>query len=309
MLPCKKLRGGFLYPLLRAINTFFGLMIRFSVFSLSRRRAIVLVVTISVFALTIWFINSFLPYRNLWLQFDTESDISTFFCEYTDMSAIIRQPINTFSNFIYWMVGIAILRRGWKDQSKSKRYNLVCANPFYSITLGCIMLYIFCASTFFHSSLISFASRLDFSSVYSLSLFPLMYFAHRVWLLSIGVPSNVKHTKSTTTVVAVFTTAYLLLTFFLPHGTENYTVLSIIATIIVFGIIVEKRDPGKTNKYYLMASIGSILFAVMWFGFDVYKILCDKDSWVQPHSLWHLFAGVSVFYFYMYIRSEKNLVH
>lgn len=283
-------------------------MIRYNVFQLSRRRIIVLVTTISFFGLAIWLVNSFVPYKNLWLAFDTDSDIGTFFCERTDMSAIIRQPINTFSNFIYWMVGVAIVRRGWKDQSKSKRYNLVCANPFYSITLGGIMLYIFCASTFFHSSLISFASRLDFSSVYSLSLFPLMYFTHRVWLLSIGVPSNVKHTKSTTTVVAVFTSAYLLLTFFLPHGIENFTVLGIIFTIIVFGIIVEKRDPGKTNKYYLMASIGSILIAVMWFGFDVYKILCNENSWIQPHSLWHLFAGISVFYFYMYIRSEKNKI-
>lgn len=283
-------------------------MIRYNVFQLSQRRTLVLFTTVSFFAMAIWCINSFNPYKNLWFGFDIDNDISTFFCEHTDMSATIRQPLNTFSNFIYWMVGVAILRRGWKDQSKSKRYNLVCANPFYSITLGCIMLYIFCASTFFHSSLISFASRLDFSSVYSLSLFPLMYFTHRVWLLSIDVPSNVRHTKSTTTVIAFFTTAYLLLTFFLPHGTENYTVLSIIATIIVFGIIVEKRDPGKTNKYYLMASIGSILIAVMWFGFDVYKVLCDENSWIQPHSLWHLFAGISVFYFYMYIRSEKNRI-
>ena len=58
-------------------------------------------------------------------------------------------------------------------------------------------------------------------AVYSLSLFPLMYFTHRVWLLSAGLPSNTKHTKSTTTVVTVFSILYLLLTFFLPEGFDK----------------------------------------------------------------------------------------
>jgi hypothetical protein len=169
-------------------------------------------------------------------------------------------------------------------------------------------LYIFSASVFFHSSLIHFASELDFSAVYSLSLFPLMYFTHRVWLLKLGLPSNTRHPKSTRTVIVVFTLAYLLLTFFLPeHGhLRDYVVLSIIITLIAFGIIVERSDRGKTNHYYLLASVVSILFAVMWFSFDVYKVMCDSESVIQPHSLWHLFSGISAFYFYMYIRSEKN---
>ncbi len=283
-------------------------MVRFSVFKLSVRRLVVFIVTISVFGLGIWLLNSTSAYRGFWLQFYTESDVKTFFCEKTNMQNLIRQPINTFSNFIYWLGALAILRRGWKDQRNQKRYNLVSANPFYSIMFGFILLYIFCASVFFHSSLIHFASELDFSAVYSLSLFPLMYFSHRVWLLAIGVPSNVRHTKSTVTVISAFSILYLLLTFFLPDGTQNYVVLTIILLLVLFGIIVERKDPGRTNHYYLLASIGYILFAVMWFVFDVYKIICNPNSWIQPHSLWHFCSGVSAFYFYMYIRSERNKI-
>ncbi len=283
-------------------------MVRFNVFTFSKQRLLFLLVTIFLYALGIWFLNHMFPSTGMWDKFYAEDDIGTFFCEKTNMNLIVRQPINTFSNFIYWIVAVIILRRGWKDQSKRNRYNIISANPFYSILLGGIMVYIFCASTFFHSSLIEFASRLDFSAVYSLSLFPLMYFTHRVWLLTIGVPSNVKHTKSTTILIIVFSLAYLLLTFFLPEGRENYTVLGIIITIIIFGIIVEKKDPGKTNHYYLIACIISILMAVMWFAFDIYKVFCNQNSIIQPHSLWHLFAGISTFYFYMYIRSEKNKI-
>jgi hypothetical protein len=92
----------------------------------------------------------------------------------------------------------------------------------------------------------------------------------------------------------------------LPEGWGKYTVLAIIFFLIAFAIFVERRDPGKTNKNYLWVCFASILIAVMWYAFDVYKVLCDPNSFIQPHSMWHLFAGISSFYFYMYIRSEKN---
>lgn len=283
-------------------------MVSYNIFQLSRRRLVVLLTTTILFGLVIWLLNEVVPYRNIWQGFITEEDIGRHFCEKTFMDKIVRQPVNTFSNFIYWISAVAILRRGWKDQSKRNKYNLVSANPFYSIVYGGILFYIFCASTFFHSSLIHFASRLDFSAVYSLALFPLMYYAHRVWLLTIGVPSNVKHTKSTTTVVTLFSVLYVLFTFFTPKGWDDYVVLGIIILMGMFGMFVESKDKGKTNWRYLAISMVSIAFAVMWFAFDVYKILCDPDSYIQPHTLWHLFSGIAAFYFYMYIRSERNVL-
>ncbi len=237
-------------------------MVSYNIFRLSRRRLMVLLSTTAMFGLVIWIVNEVVPYRNIWVGFITEEDIGTYFCEKTFMDKIVRQPINTFSNFIYWISALAILRRGWKDQSKRNRYNLVSANPFYSIVYGGILLYIFCASTFFHSSLIHFASRLDFSAVYSLALFPLMYYAHRVWLLSIGVSSNVKHTKSTTTVVSLFSVLYVLFTFFTPKGWDDYVVLGIIIVMSLLGIYVEQRDKGRTNWRYLAISMASIAFGL-----------------------------------------------
>ena len=272
------------------------------------RRAIVLASTISLFGAGIWLLNHFAPLHGYWNQFYTEGDMGTFFCEKTNLDNFIRQPINTFSNFIYWIAAIVILNRGWKDRKKKTRYNIISANPFYSLTLGFIMLYIFCASVFFHSSLIHIASELDFSAVYSLSLFPFMYFTHRVWLLRLGIPSNQKHPQSTRVLSIVFPIAYLLLTFGLPNVNRNYVVLAIIFMVVFFATIVERYDRGKTNHYYLIVCMTSILFAAMWFGFDVHKVLCNPDSFIQPHSLWHLFSGIGTFYFYMYIRSEKNKI-
>ena len=46
----------------------------------------------------------------------------------------------------------------------------------------------------------------------------------------------------------------------------------------------------------------------MWYAFDLTKVLCNENNFIQPHSLWHLFSGIAAFYFYMYIRSEKNRI-
>jgi Ceramidase len=283
-------------------------MVRFNIFDISRRRAVIIISTGILFTIVIWLLNSVLPVRGIWDHFYTEKEIGTFFCEQTDMENAVRQPVNTFSNFIYLLAAVAILHRGWKDRTKRNRYNIISANPYYSFLLGGILLYIFGASVFFHASLIHFASELDFSAVYSLTLFPLMYFVHRVWLFQIGLPSNTRHPRSTWTLIILFGLAYLCMTLFLKEGMRDQVVLGLIIALIFFGFIVEKRDPGKTNHYYLLTAVISILIAVMWFIFDTKKIFCQPGSYLQPHSLWHFFSGTAAFYFYMYIRSEKNKI-
>ena len=210
-------------------------MVRFNVFNISRRRALIILSTGAFFTLIIWFLNSVLPVKGVWDHFYTEKEIGTFFCERTDMENIVRQPVNTFSNFIYLLVGLTIIERGYKDLKKRKRYNIISANPYYSFLLGGILLYMFVASVFFHASLIHFASELDFSAVYSLSLFPLMYFVHRVWLLQIGLPSNIRHPRSMWTLIILFIVSYLCMTFFLPQSIRDKVVLGIIIALIFPG--------------------------------------------------------------------------
>lgn len=283
-------------------------MVQYDLLRFSKRRLLVFILTAMAFAFAIYVVNNLLPLYDVWSGYRAESDIGTYFCEQTFMEKVVRQPINTFSNIVYLMAAVIILRRGWKDQGRKAPYNIVSANPFYSITYGVILFYTFCASTFFHSSLIHFASRLDFSAVYSLALFPMMYFTHRLWLLSLGLPSNRRHAKSLYTVIPVFSLLYFAFTFGVPDGWDDQVVFALILIMVVMGAILELKDPGRTNHRYLIICIAAIMIAIVWFVFDTHKILCNPDSVLQPHSLWHLFAGTSTFYFYLYIRSEKNKI-
>jgi len=241
-----------------------------------------------------------------WNDKPSYDDIEFYFCELTNMNGLIRQPVNTFTNVIYLLVGLYVLGIAVRDYNEKKRYNLISANPWYSFIYGIIQVYLFVASSYFHSGLTVFGRDLDYSGVFSLSLYPLMYFTHRVVLLVRGLPSNVKHPREARLLTFSFTLAYIYLTFFSPPVIGRYIVFGMIITMIIFAVIVEKRDPGRTNKLYMWLTIVTISLAVMFFIFDIKKILCDPNSFIQPHGLWHLFGGVAAFYFYFYIRSEKN---
>lgn len=261
----------------------------------------------ALLASIIWILNHFFYPSNFWDQFTTEKGISVWFCENTDMKKLIRQPINSFTNIWYMLNAIFFLSKGIGDVKRKRSFNLVTANPYYSFLLGIISIYTFCCSLFFHSSLISFASRLDFSAVYSISLFPLMYFSHRMLLLSRNKPTNAKHPKETTMIIIIFSLIYLGLTLFLPGHLTHSVVLCFIILTGIFGYYLERKYPNKTNRAYLLAMVIYISLAVLFFKMDIEKIACDPDSFLQPHSLWHICNSIAVFYLYLYIRSENYL--
>jgi hypothetical protein len=262
------------------------------------------------FALLIFSINQLFYNIGFWDHFLFKQGIEVWFCEKTDLKNLIRQPVNTFTNITYLVNAVFFTVKGIQDYRRREPYNLITANSFYSFTLGAVSLYTFIGSTFFHASLIMFASKIDFSAVYSVSLYPLMYFTHRIWLLLTKRDSKVKHLKGMLLLIAVFTLIYITLTSFVSLKYVHEFVLFFIILTAIFGVVLEKADRAKSNKLYLWLTIIFISIAIIFFKLDIEKILCNPDSFFQPHSIWHICNGCAVFYFYLYIRSEHyNSAH
>ena len=270
-----------------------------------RERILVSLVATIMFATSIAILNNIFYAHHTWDKYYTESTIGTDFCEFTDMNKLIRQPVNTVTNFVYLVIAIYCFSKGMEDIKKKRAFNLITANRFYSFTLAAVLLYTFIGSTLFHSSLIDLCSKIDFSAVYSISLFPAMYFTHRVILTVQGLPTNTPRSKGRILMIAIFSIIYGLLAFFV-NGDDIVApiVAFIILLIISTGIYLERKQPGRTNKDYLIACIASITIAGILFIFDVNKIFCSDMGRISPHSLWHIFNGMAIFFFYLYIRSE-----
>jgi len=271
-----------------------------------RERILVSVAASITFATAIAILNNIFYGRHTWEHYKADSDIATQFCEYTDLNKLIRQPVNTATNFVYLVIAIYCFSKGLEDMKKKRSFNLITANRFYSFTLAGIMLYTFVGSTLFHSSLIDIFSKMDFSAVYSITLFPAMYFTHRVILTVQGQPTNTRRYKGRLLMISIFTIIYGILAFFV-NGEEIVApvVACIILLIISTGIYLERVHPGHTNKDYLIACIVSIAIAGVLFVLDIKKIFCSDMGRISPHSLWHIFNGFAIFFLYLYIRSEN----
>lgn len=257
------------------------------------------------FAGLIYLLNHLFYPSNLWSNYTMDKGIEVLFCEFTDLKKVVRQPVNTFTNIWYVVNAIFFLSKGIADRRKPNSFNLITANPYYSIALAFISIYTFICSTFFHSSLIAIASKLDFSAVYSIALFPLMYYSHRILLIIRKKPTDIQHPNEVRILLLVFTVIYVVLTFFVPLAYVHPVVLFCIILTALGGYYLEKKEPNKADNRYLILMVITISIALFLFKLDFSKVGCDPDSFLQPHSLWHIFNSMTVFYLYLYFRSEN----
>jgi len=92
-------------------------------------------------------------------------------------------------------------------------------------------------------------------------------------------------------VVAMFFLVQGVLTSYYWQDESSYYILP----MLYFTLI---GATGYHNLYYVQKSERNNLF------YDWYY--CDEMSYFQPHALWHIFSALSMYYFYIFLRSEHN---
>jgi hypothetical protein len=265
------------------------------------------------FALTILWLNQQRWLNGVWFHFETDKHALVSFCEQSNMNKVVRQPVNTFSNIVYMIVGIIILKRSSQSRFDETPISTNADLPVinYRRILGLVILYVFLVSAFYYLSLISIALKLDYSGVYLIALFPLMYFAFRSYgLYSEIPPTRIKQQRVARVLFILFVTIWVGLSVFLPAGAVSIITVVIIFNCAAIAFIVNNGHRRVQGRRYLLFSTFFVLLATAWFGLDRFKLLCSAQSYFQPHSLWNVFIGVSAFYFYQYmcidLRCKSN---
>lgn len=269
-------------------------------------KTIVTLISITVlFAFSIWWLNHTPALQGFWNSFNTDKRVPASFCEQVHINSPVRQPVNTFSNIIYLLTAVIVLSGIWKSRHADIKGHLSESNIF-CLLFSIVLLYVFVASTFYHASLIGIAHTLDYSAVFSFSLFPFMFFLHQWWLLKKKTLSIPERRKSEIRFLLVFSGANLGLALLTPKGKEQMVSILLVLLFLISAFItvmIEKHKPG-TN--YLVFTTIAVIAAVILFEFDKYKIMCNPKSFFQPHSLWNILIGLSAFWFYLYMRSETT---
>lgn len=209
----------------------------------------------------------------------------------------IHQPINAFSSIVYLLVAIIILGENFKKINyKSNVLNK--ENLIHKTFFALVLLYIFIASSLYHSLLTKSSLKMDYSAVYFFSLFPVMYFSYQ-WLIT---NTNFTKQKSIFLIYTIYLSICICLSIYAPIGKEELVTFACI--VLFFAVVAYFFKKRRTNFEYVFLSVGCIIVGLFWFELDKYLAVNYPNNSFRTHSLWNLFIGFSGFYFYIFIRNQ-----
>ena len=87
--------------------------------------------------------------------------------------------------------------------------------------------------------------------------------------------------------------------------TQEYEAIILWALLALFLHKIDEIKLERTHTPYFWAGFGSYLIAtIIWEPSRTDGPLCDPDSLLQGHALWHLLGAVAMWCFYKYFRTE-----
>lgn len=231
----------------------------------------------------------------------SKSALTVEYCELDQASHFFRQTINTYSNLMYFFLGLIIVLFGIYDRkNKNENHqNAIQQFPTISILLGGCLMYLCFGSSFFHASLTWIGQRLDMNATYSICITLIGISLYRL----IVKENKSKHLKK----MFIYSIELIIIAFVQLHLLIPGTILlpTLILVLIVLTILNYTKNK---NNYKIHLAILSFLFVIGAFilrTLDVKKIACNPTSFYQGHAIWHFFTGMSAFLLYWFYRSEK----
>ena len=233
----------------------------------------------------------------------SKSALTVEYCEFNHPERLFHQPMNTYSNLIYFFYGLLVFQLGWKDWKAFaiREANTVGKFPYLSLLLAANFIYLSLGSAFFHSSLTWIGQRMDMNATYGLTLS----------LICIGmVQVVVKKELSKQFQIILLLGMLLLIVGFLPLALQISSAVLLPALFLVLLLLgIGNYLQYRTQRSPLLFILSFVLLAVaiQVRTLDVAKINCDPLSIWQGHALWHFLTATSSLCMYFYFRSVKKL--
>jgi hypothetical protein len=224
---------------------------------------------------------------------------NTCYCEnFVRPGEWVKQPANTWSNLGFITVGLLILWQIGNDRATpATQPNPMITATAYALGYAAVALFLGPGSMFFHGSLTQWGGWIDTYSLILFGSFGLLYALARIFdwsgtlfvLLYVGV--NI--------VLGIFTW------FVDGTGTPFFAVL-VAAWVLTEGVILWRKPGGLQRDWpWLGAALGTFAVAlVIWSLSQTGRPLCNPDSLIQGHAIWHIMSAVVAGCVFLYLRTE-----
>lgn len=218
------------------------------------------------------------------------------FCEAIHRGTI-AQPANTWSSFAFVLAGLLVIRQSGVDV-RLRRLNPMTSRRAYPLLYGIALILLGLGSAFYHASLTFAGQFVDLMGMYLLACFILLYNVSRLKAL------NAK----------TFVLTYLALNLVLASVLLEFPALRryIFGVIVVAALLpeyrVRKQKKPQINGFFLHAAWWTLIVAFIIWTLDITKVLCNPNSLLQGHALWHILGALAAGFLYLYYRSENAVI-
>ncbi len=224
------------------------------------------------------------------------------FCE-ASHPGLIKQPANTWSNLGFIFAGITIAWQLSKGTFSANR-NTITQSFFYGTFFACIVVLLGPGSMAMHATEASMGGWFDMLSMYLICSFTFAYAMERffsfsaVWffvifVLSLGTCLYVQELPYHVPIVGFL---------------GNFIFALFITLTVIFELLNTYVRKLEHQKKYGFLSLGSLLLAfLIWNLWQDDSYLCDPQSLIQGHAIWHLLDAVAAYFLFRFYVSEHNL--
>lgn len=211
------------------------------------------------------------------------------FCELPRVGSLIVQPANSWSSYGYAFAGFLMIVLSQGDGWKSR------FRPEAAAAFGLTAIFVGLGSVLLHATLTLWGQFFDVMGMYLVSGFMLVSAIAR-WrhlpvrasvLLYLGVVGGL---------IAVL---YLV-----PEVRRSLFAMVLLAAIAFEMIFARPLRRKVRVSYYLIGILIKAVAFIIW-NLDQHGTLCTPDSLFQGHAVWHLLGATSLWFTFLYYRSER----
>jgi hypothetical protein len=194
-------------------------------------------------------------------------------CEFVDVNAWIAQSSAFWSSFFHLILAYFFYRSMALKDQKMKLWFL----SLFLLALG---------SLFGHGSFLEFAMATDFAGIVLVTSF----FATYSWI------SRFKF--SSLKLFSIYSLYFSFLTsIFYSLDKKIKVTICLMVIIIALMQLIKEHGLAAFRHSDLKKALPILALSTLFFTLDELKILCDPNSWLTGHSLWHLGTAISLNYY------------
>jgi hypothetical protein len=216
------------------------------------------------------------------------------FCE-AFRQGTIKQPANTWSNLGFLSVGLIIGWYAWWRGAESGP-NRMRSTVLYPLMYASIVTFLCPGSMAMHASTTSWGGKVDVFSMHLWVAFALVYGLGRLLTLS------------TRSLLAGYLVLVLGLggSLFLPiSGSLVFGIVLASYALVEAAIFLKPQALVADRRWLIAAAILFLVAFAIWIPSRTGGPLCDPQSLLQGHAIWHLLDALALGCLYVFYRSEE----